>query len=88
LPFNGLHSVISQKIVLFITTAVRTSNPIYYILFSTDLMYSYAIQTYWVTAFREHKFTSNMDLLSSAVRGEMAVLYPIEVPPKANLLPP
>jgi hypothetical protein len=25
--FNGLHGVISQKIVLFITTAVRTSNP-------------------------------------------------------------
>jgi hypothetical protein len=25
--FNGLHSVVSQKIVLFITTAVRTSNP-------------------------------------------------------------
>jgi hypothetical protein len=29
LTFNGLHSVISQKIVLCITTAVRTSNPIY-----------------------------------------------------------
>jgi hypothetical protein len=27
LIFNGLHGVISQKIVLFITTAVRTSNP-------------------------------------------------------------
>jgi hypothetical protein len=26
LTFNGLHDVISQKIVLFITTAVRTSN--------------------------------------------------------------
>jgi hypothetical protein len=25
---NGLHGVISQKIVLFITAAVRTSNPI------------------------------------------------------------
>jgi hypothetical protein len=24
---NGLHGVISQKMVLFITTAVRTSNP-------------------------------------------------------------
>jgi hypothetical protein len=24
---SGLHGVISQKIVLFITTAVRTSNP-------------------------------------------------------------
>jgi hypothetical protein len=24
--FNGIHGVISQKIVLFITTAVRTSN--------------------------------------------------------------
>jgi hypothetical protein len=27
LTFNGLHSVISQKIVLFITTTLRTSNP-------------------------------------------------------------
>jgi hypothetical protein len=27
LTVNGLHGVISQKIVLFITTAVRTSNP-------------------------------------------------------------
>jgi hypothetical protein len=27
LTFNGLHGVISQKIVLFITPAVRTSNP-------------------------------------------------------------
>jgi hypothetical protein len=26
-PLNGLHSVISQKIALFISTAVRTSNP-------------------------------------------------------------
>jgi hypothetical protein len=25
--FNGLHGVISQKMVLFITTAVRASNP-------------------------------------------------------------
>jgi hypothetical protein len=29
LTFNGLHGVISQKVVLFITIAVRTSNPIY-----------------------------------------------------------
>jgi hypothetical protein len=27
LTFNGLHGVISQKIELFIPTAVRTSNP-------------------------------------------------------------
>jgi hypothetical protein len=27
LTFNGLHSVISQKMVLFKITAVRTSNP-------------------------------------------------------------
>jgi hypothetical protein len=27
LTFNRLHAIISQKIVLFITTAVRTSNP-------------------------------------------------------------
>jgi hypothetical protein len=29
LTFNGLHSVVSQKTVLFIITAVRTSNPAY-----------------------------------------------------------
>jgi hypothetical protein len=27
LTFNGLHGIISKKIVLFITTAVRTLNP-------------------------------------------------------------
>jgi hypothetical protein len=31
LIFNGLHGVMSQKIVLFITTAVRTSNPTEYV---------------------------------------------------------
>jgi hypothetical protein len=30
LTFNGLHGVISQKIELFIATAVRASNPIYF----------------------------------------------------------
>jgi hypothetical protein len=29
LTFNGLHSVISQKVELFITTAVRTSDPLF-----------------------------------------------------------
>jgi hypothetical protein len=29
LTFNGLQGVLSQKIVLFIITAVRTSNPAY-----------------------------------------------------------
>jgi hypothetical protein len=29
LAFSGLHDVISQKIELFITTAVRTLNPAY-----------------------------------------------------------
>jgi hypothetical protein len=33
LTFNGLHGVISQKIVLFITTAVRTLNPTWETLF-------------------------------------------------------
>jgi hypothetical protein len=33
---NGLHGVISQKIVLFITTTVRTSNPKRKILFWID----------------------------------------------------
>jgi hypothetical protein len=27
LKLNGLHGVISQKMILFITTAVKTSNP-------------------------------------------------------------
>jgi hypothetical protein len=29
LTFNGLHGAISQKIIVFITTAVRTANPAY-----------------------------------------------------------
>jgi hypothetical protein len=32
LTFNGLHSVISRKIVFFITTAVRTSNPTTFVI--------------------------------------------------------
>jgi hypothetical protein len=32
LTFNGPHGVISQKIELFITTAVRSSNPAYWVL--------------------------------------------------------
>jgi hypothetical protein len=31
LTLNGLHGVISQKIILFITTAVKTSNPTLFI---------------------------------------------------------
>jgi hypothetical protein len=31
LTFDGLHSIISQKIVLFVTTAVRTSTPTLYV---------------------------------------------------------
>jgi hypothetical protein len=27
LKLNGLHGVLSQKMILFITTAVKTSNP-------------------------------------------------------------
>jgi hypothetical protein len=27
LTLNGLHGVVSQKLILFITTAVKTSNP-------------------------------------------------------------
>jgi hypothetical protein len=36
LTFNGLHGVISHKIELFITTAVRTSNPIGHGKLKTD----------------------------------------------------
>jgi hypothetical protein len=42
LTFNGLHGVISQKIVLFITTAVRTSDPTKF----TSFAFSYSIPTY------------------------------------------
>jgi hypothetical protein len=38
LTFNGLHSVILQKIVLFITSTVRISNPTYLIM--SDLWFS------------------------------------------------
>jgi hypothetical protein len=40
LTFNGLQGVISQKTVLFITTAVRTSNPTIFILF---ILFSYLL---------------------------------------------
>jgi hypothetical protein len=35
LTLNGLHGVISQKLIFFITTAVKTSNPTYlkYLIF-------------------------------------------------------
>jgi hypothetical protein len=36
LAFNGLHSVISHKLVLFMTTNVRTSNLTCYLLLQTD----------------------------------------------------
>jgi hypothetical protein len=34
LKLDGLHGVISQKMILFITTAVKTSNPTYFITYS------------------------------------------------------
>jgi hypothetical protein len=37
LTLNGLHGVISQKLILFITTAVKASNPTMFILFSKKL---------------------------------------------------
>jgi hypothetical protein len=43
LTFNGLHDVISQKIVIFITTAVRTSNPAYCTLFSTFFFFLFGL---------------------------------------------
>jgi hypothetical protein len=43
LIFNGLHSVISQKIVLFITTVVRISNPT-----DTPLRYKCLIPRYYL----------------------------------------
>jgi hypothetical protein len=36
LIFNGLHGIISQKTVLFITTDVRTSNPTDICVFTID----------------------------------------------------
>jgi hypothetical protein len=42
LSCNGLHGVISQKMILFITTAVKTSNPteIYLIFCSINILLS------------------------------------------------
>jgi hypothetical protein len=37
LPSSGLHGIIVQKIILFITTAVRTTNPTW---ITTDWSYS------------------------------------------------
>jgi hypothetical protein len=36
LTLNGLHGVISQKLTLFITTDVETSNPVYNIKFQEN----------------------------------------------------
>jgi hypothetical protein len=36
LTFNGLHAVISQEVVVFITTAVRISNPAWYNLSASN----------------------------------------------------
>jgi hypothetical protein len=41
LTFNRLHGVISQKIELFITTAVKTSNPAYSLSFLITLFYAF-----------------------------------------------
>jgi hypothetical protein len=40
---NGLHGVISQKMILFITTAVKTSNPKYVLVSSTSIKCSCSI---------------------------------------------
>jgi hypothetical protein len=39
LTFNGLHGIISQELVVFITTAVRTANPLtqWYSTFIVDI---------------------------------------------------
>jgi hypothetical protein len=46
LTFNGLHGVISQKMALFITTAVETSNP----TFSNDLLGLHIVLSYIATS--------------------------------------
>jgi hypothetical protein len=38
LTLNGLHCVISQKLILFITTALKTSNPAEYEEFYVSLL--------------------------------------------------
>jgi hypothetical protein len=43
LTFNGLQGVISQKIVLFINTAVRTLNPTSYVLRILELLLNYTL---------------------------------------------
>jgi hypothetical protein len=43
LIFNGLHGVISQKILIFVTTAVRPSNRACCSLSSTYFQYSYGL---------------------------------------------
>jgi hypothetical protein len=45
LTLNGLHCVISQKMVLFITTAVTTSNPTYIKLAGSLIEFRYFIKS-------------------------------------------
>jgi hypothetical protein len=37
LAFNGLHGFISQRVVLFITTSVKTSHPTMHVVLITNL---------------------------------------------------
>jgi hypothetical protein len=63
LKLNGPHGVISQKMVVMINTAVRTSNPRWVLL---DYMWIvlYSILTFLVTAYEEAAIfhTRNIDL--------------------------
>jgi hypothetical protein len=63
LTFNGLCGVISQKIEMFITTAVRTSNPDSYTVIKTrddDILYNFCSQmSRWITSSNENNYTEH-----------------------------
>jgi hypothetical protein len=68
LAFNGLHCVISQKIELFITTDVRTSNPTQYYL---------PLRPITVTARLKHELSSPNRTLGSWVRIPLKAWMPV-----------
>jgi hypothetical protein len=59
--FNALHGVISQKIVLFITTAVRTSNPTY-----EDILQQVERISYQVVFRMSHEFYADLNFGNAA----------------------
>jgi hypothetical protein len=67
LAFNRLHGLIYQKIELFITTAVRTSNPTWAIIHCL----------YWASPWPENIFTQCRILLNVGILSQVYTLFTV-----------